>query len=174
MNMGSKQFKWPNGDIHTLDISTNERFIVVRHPPNHNEKAHFVTKVEAPGDLFKDFYHYYISYPSSGAQCRGCSKLLDPSTLCVKTQLICILKVKTTSANIVIQCKLCSHFVLFEPGLYSPRNEAILQEGIFRFVSILTLTAKYLQAISECCVGSQQRSAASQEFFAKSTMGNVP
>jgi len=108
MQLGSGKFKWPTGEITNLPISisgySNSPFIVIRYPANNIEKSYFVSPIEATTDLFTDFFHYYISSPRPGVQCRGCGHVLDPDGLCIKTRFIYNSTYVPISFCLILQC----------------------------------------------------------------------
>jgi hypothetical protein len=94
MRVESGIFKWPNGT--TLPVSvppklSSDNYLLVRYPYGHPEQAQAIYNLTTKESLFRKLFHYYVSKANSGAQCRGCAKLLDPKELCIQSQIICIL-----------------------------------------------------------------------------------
>jgi len=60
----------------------------VRYPIGQPERAYYFSDIESTNDLFYDYFHFYISNPKTGTQCRGCAQVLDPLKISIRTQII--------------------------------------------------------------------------------------
>jgi hypothetical protein len=82
-----------NGETSTLTLPNDkDRFFVARYPPGKPEEAQVVSVAHSKDQLLQDYFHYYISTPSTALKrCRGCDKPLDYQTLAIQTTVICIL-----------------------------------------------------------------------------------
>jgi hypothetical protein len=81
----------PNGKITSLDIpDLQKKFIVVRYPSSHPEQARFVSTALSKEDLYQEFFHFYVTKPSSLKKCSSCQQQLGQS-LCIQNSIICIL-----------------------------------------------------------------------------------
>jgi hypothetical protein len=109
LSLGAKNFKWPNGTTHTLDIPDipEGALILVKHPLGKRLEATFVGKADSRADLYRNFFCYTIAKSHSGSICRGCAKRFEQgSNLCIQTQLICILP---KFSKVRLYCRFCGN-----------------------------------------------------------------